>query len=68
MYSIVQTVNMEIQEWIATELFLKIQNTTSPLEVFHVLAETHLEMSLFPLTYVVHSILCAIRLREDPGM
>ena len=59
--------DFDIQEFLATDFFLKVQNTTSPLEVFRVLSEFHHGMPLFPFTFLAHCVLVALKLRSDPG-
>ena len=59
--------DFDIQEFLATDFFLKVQNTTSPLEVFRVLSESHHGMPLFPFTFFAHCILVALNLRSNQG-
>ena len=59
--------DFDIQDFLATDFFLKVQNTTSPLEVFRVLSEFHHGMPLFPFTFLAHCVLVALKLRSDPG-
>ena len=59
--------DFDIQDFLATDFFLKVQNTTSPLQVFRVLSEFHHGMPLFPFTFLAHCVLVALKLRSDPG-
>ena len=58
----------DIQDYIATEFFLNVQKASSPREVFHVFAEAHHEMPLFPVMFIAHCILVALKLKDDAGL